>query len=132
MWRKISQKLAGGLRSLLCYLKFFVFEYNELWLVPIGFILWYYSDDILHLFDATAGTYDSGIFQIPLFVVISFSLLLGYVWVTIKLNFPFIWKYYQNTFQKDFETITPYQRICVSLSLLFAFLLVVALLARVI
>ena len=107
---------------------------EELWSIPVAFLVFFLSPYFLRWIDPTAGTYDAGIFQIILFAVICLLVFNGLAWLGIKVVFPEVFKWFQGEFSKDFNSseITKWQRIKISLCLYLAFLFALVVLARVI
>jgi hypothetical protein len=100
----------------------FAKKYNELITIPIALVLWTFSGTALRFFDPTAATYDLGIFQKVLFVIIVTFILCGFIRIVMKLQWPELDKYLGSVFNLDFSVhrnLTPYQKICVSLAVYF-------------
>jgi hypothetical protein len=77
--------------SVVKVLKFFR-TWNEVLTLPIALALWYFSPVILRSFDPTAAVYDAGVFQIILFGVIKFLIASFFAWLTIKLQWPKLYR----------------------------------------
>ncbi len=87
----------------------------EFWGLPVALVLWWVSPMILHLIDATAGTYDAGIFQTVLFAFISILIINALVWLGIRFNFPVLFEYYENGAGEDYKLLTSWQKVVVLL-----------------
>jgi hypothetical protein len=124
----IQNKLLPRLRWGWNYLK----VWRELFSLAVGLLLWMKSSVLLHWLDPTAGTYDAGIFQIYLFAIIGLFVLHGVVRILMKLIWPTVDNYLDHHFKADFQTLSPWQKLKLSSSIFFAFLLAVVLLARII
>jgi hypothetical protein len=110
----------------------FLTDWSELLTLPTALVLWGYSDNLLRLLDPTAGTYDAGVFQLILFAILQLLALHGFVRLFMKLQWPTPDIHLDKYFAVDFESLTPPQRICVSLSVFFGLLFALILLSRVI
>jgi hypothetical protein len=82
-------------------LRKFLYQWNELVSLPIAFVLWYFSGDLLRMIDPTAATYDAGIFQIILFAVIGGLTIHAVAWLLIKITFPGVYGYLDNFLEKN-------------------------------
>lgn len=103
---------------------------EELWSIPLAFLIFFFSPVLLRWIDPTAGTYDAGIFQIILFASICLLVFNGLTWMGIKQLFPELFIYFQNQFKDEFQKLTEWQRIKVSLFVWAFFLLCLVALAR--
>jgi len=97
----------------------FLKQYNELWLLPLGILLWLVSPVLFHSVDETAATYDLAVFQKIIFGLIVFSFCTFNVWIILRLTFPGIFKYLTETFDSDFTNLNPDQK-CEKLKISFA------------
>jgi hypothetical protein len=104
---------------------------EEFFSIPLALIIFFVSPYVLRWIDPTAGTYDSGIFQIILFATISLLIYNGLAWMGVKQVFPEIFFYFQNAFKIDFKTLEPWQKIKVSLFIWALFLASFVFLSRV-
>ena len=109
----------------------YVKVWRELSSIAVGFILWMKSHILLRWIDPTSATYDAGIFQIILFAVIALFVLHGVVRILMKLIWPTTDNYLDNQFATDFKTLESWQKLKLTTSIFFAFLLAAVLLARV-
>ena len=109
----------------------YVKVWRELSSIAVGFILWLKSHILLRWIDPTSATYDAGIFQIILFAVIALFVLHGVVRILMKLIWPTTDNYLDNQFATDFKTLESWQKLKLTTSIFFAFLLAAVLLARV-
>ena len=115
-------------------------DWHEFITIPLSFLLWYVSPQLLRKLDPTAATYDAGIFQILIFATISFLFISGVVWMYIKISFPGIYKFFTKLddeliFDEAVDPkskLTTWQKSLVALSLLFLFFLSMVLLTRVV
>jgi hypothetical protein len=82
-------------------LRKFLYQWNELVSLPIAFVLWYFSGDLLRIIDPTAATYDAGIFQIILFAVIGGLIIHAVAWLLLKITFPGVYGYLDNFLEKN-------------------------------
>ena len=66
----------------------FLMEWNELWLLPISFLLLLGSDPFLKMVDPTAGSFDIGILQAVLVATFCVVWAWSLAWIAYKLSFP--------------------------------------------
>jgi|BioPla2DNA2_1021312.scaffolds.fasta_scaffold27149_4 hypothetical protein len=123
------------LRTLLTLLKrlfrgllAFLVEWNEFITVPLSLLLFAVGGLFIRRIDPTAGLYDSGIFQALLFAVAAFLLLHGVAWFIIKITLPGMFKFMSDFLDRFMEpedefTLKPIQKCVLGLSYLFACLL---------
>lgn len=114
----------------------FLATWSEIITIPLGIILWYFSDTFLRWLDPTAATYDAGIFQIILFSIIQFFIYSGVIWIYLKITFPDIYNYLDNVLGKNLdiknEKLTQWEKSKIVLWLFSLFLLTIVLLARIV
>jgi hypothetical protein len=112
-----------------------VWSFTQVWRefssILVGISLWINSSTLLRWMDPTAGTYDSGVFQIYLFAVIGLYILHGVVRILMKLIWPTSDHYLDHQFAHDFQLIAPWQKLKLSVFIFFALLFALVLLARV-
>jgi hypothetical protein len=86
----------------------------------------------LRHFDATAGIYDFGWFQKPMYVVMVFFFLHAVAWLLIKITFPKVYEYLENVFETNIDEgkaiLNEWQKTLISVSLFFFYLLSLVLL----
>lgn len=97
----------------------FLKKYNELWLLPLAFVLWLVSPYFIHLADETAATYDLAVIQKLIYGLMVFSFSTFNCWIVLRLTFPGIFRYLTEDFDKDFSTLTKQQK-CVRLTISLA------------
>lgn len=108
-------------------------QWAEFIFLPLGLILWYYSGSLLRMIDPTAATYDSGIFQIILFTIISFFILTGVIWIYLKITFPKVYETLEEIATGEgLSKMTPYEKSKVVLWIISLFMISMVLLSRVI
>jgi hypothetical protein len=114
----------------------FLATWSEIITIPLGIILWYFSDTFLRWLDPTAATYDAGIFQIILFSIIQFFIYSGVIWIYLKITFPDVYNYLDNALGKNLdiknEKLTQWEKSKIVLWLFSLFLLTIVLLARIV
>lgn len=116
----------------------FLKTWHEIIAIPLSFLIWFISPYLLRQLDPTAGTYDSGIFQILIFATIAFLFISGVVWTYIKISFPGVFKFIDKldddlmTDEDPKNKLTSWQKSIISLSLLAIFFLSMVLLTRVV
>ena len=113
----------------------FLATWSEIITIPIALILWYFSDTFLRWLDPTAATYDAGIFQIILFSIIQFFIFSGVIWIYIKITFPEVYKYLDDTLGDNLdpknEKMTQWEKSKIVLWLFSLFLMGIILLSRI-
>jgi hypothetical protein len=105
---------------------------NEFIPLIIAFLVFYYSPYALRWIDPTAGTYDIGILQVFITAIIGFCTYQAIVWMALNINWPMLRDYFENHFRSDFKTLTPWQKIQVSLYVYSLLLASIVVLSRVI
>lgn len=86
----------------------------DIWAIPFAVIGFFVSFYILRWIDPYAGTFDIGylqaLFLSSVFIVFANAL----VFLGVKFNFRYMWDHYKdNTFQKDWTKLTPWQRLII-------------------
>lgn len=84
----------------------FLKRYNELWLGPLGVLLWILSPEIIHWLDPTAATYDAAVWQKVIFGLVVFSVCSFSVWLMLRIQFPQLFKYLTEQWDGDFVKLT--------------------------
>lgn len=101
----------------------FLINWNEIITLPIAITILVFAGPFLRNFDATAGIYDFGWFQKPLYAIMVFILLHAFSWVMIKLTFPKAYKYLEEIFETNIDEgkaiLTEWQKSIISVSLFF-------------
>lgn len=105
----------------------------EVWSIPAVLFLWWLSPVLVRQLDATAATFDSGVLQIFALAIIGTVLANGVVFAGIRFNWRWIFRHYAAdrdsvSFTKDWEGLTPWQRVASSLSLFLGLMLCFAML----
>lgn len=85
-----------------------ILDWSELITIPIGLLLWYFSPMIMHWsgFDETAGSYDGAVLQKIIFAIVAISIISGFSWIFIKITFPEVYKYLDDTLGHDLSEDT--------------------------
>ena len=102
-------------------------KWNELWLAFGLLALWPMFTNGLMRMDPTSAALDLGVLHITYVAAISYAVLKGVVWVTLRLDFPFLWAYLEEELISDFKLMEPWKRVTISLAAYFALLLFFAL-----
>ncbi|WP_017730720.1 hypothetical protein [Nafulsella turpanensis] len=126
-WGNAIHKSKPFFRKALSFAK----VWREFSSILLGLLLWFNSPILLRMLDPTAGIYDAGVFQIYLFAVIGLYILHGVVRILMKLIWPTTDHYLDNQFAHDFQLIAPWKKLKLSVSIFFALLFALVLLARV-
>ena len=116
------------MRQIIAWLK----KQNEYIPLVAAFLIFYFSPRVLRLIDPTAGTYDIGVLQVYITAIIGFCVFQAIVWMALKVNWLTIRNYFENTFITDFKTLSPWQKIKVSLFVYSLLFLSIVLLSRAI
>jgi hypothetical protein len=107
-------------------LKKFFKLWTEIWSIPLGLLLFWYSPHIIRFVDPTAGVFDLGILHKLLYAVVAILLGNGIAFLGIKFNFPSVFEFYKSESEPsafdDFKSITPWQRLKL-LAFLYALIL---------
>lgn len=101
-----------------------------LW-IPIFLGIWGVAEIIIRWVDPTAGLFDAGIFQIPLYTAILFIVFMLVAWQTIRITFGELYRYVKDKFKDDFQKLSEWEKIRLYFSIFFALLFALVLLARV-
>ena len=126
-WGNALQKSIPFLKKVRSFAK----VWREFSSILVGLLLWFNSPILLRMLDPTAGIYDAGVFQIYLFAIIGLYILHGVVRILMKLIWPASDHYLDKQFAQDFQLIAPWQKLKLSVSVFFALLFALVLLARV-
>lgn len=104
------------------------FNYKAwIWLVtiPTAFIVYFYGEALILQQRPTAGTFDWGIFEVPLLVLVFALIFKALTILFVNVTFPSFFRYYLNKvaggMRSDLSTLPPIQRLCVFLGVFFAF-----------
>lgn len=76
-----------------------VLKWNEYISIPLAILIWWISPVFLHWVDPTASLYDAGIFQVIIFTVIQFLIYHGMVWIMIKISWPGMYNFLDETLE---------------------------------
>jgi hypothetical protein len=82
-------------------MKNFLKTYNELLSIPIAIVLFFFAPPLYRLIDPGAGQFDAGYFQVLIFAIVAFNVASGVAWLMFRLNFPSLYKYWDNDFEDD-------------------------------
>lgn len=81
-------------------------KYNELWLGPIGFLLWILSGVLITWIDQErAAPYDIAVWQKVIFGLVVFNVSTFNVLVFIRLVNPNVFRYLTEQFDQDFSNL---------------------------
>ena len=68
---------------------------NNEWLgLPFALFIYYFTPQVLHQFDETAGAYDIGQLQILSFAVVKVLVASFVAWIGFKLNYPLVYRFF--------------------------------------
>lgn len=105
-------------------------KFPELLAIPIGLGIWVLSITVLRWLDPTSGTFDAGVFQIPIFSVIQFFVYTSIAWLALRLLYGTLSRYLRYEFKSDFKELSKWQKIKLSYFAFFYLLAVLAYLAK--
>jgi len=77
----------------------FIANWHEFISLPLGLLLWVYSEPLLKLLDKTSAPIDAGIFQIVIYIIIAFLILHAIAWILLRLTFPKVYKFLDDTLE---------------------------------
>ena len=103
----------------------------EIYSLPLALLVWLISPYAIWMLDPTAATFDTGILQIIVYVVVAITAFNGIVFLGIKLNFPVVYEFYKRTAGASFDKLTDFQKICILLFLYISLLLCCVCLAHI-
>ena len=96
-------------------------SYPELASIAVMLALWFTLPLVLRLIDPTAGTFDAGFLQIPVFAILLGLIFLSISWILLRLVFGMIYTYLiSKEYESDFENLSKWQKITLSYSLFFS------------
>lgn len=102
--------------------KRFFKRYPELLSIPAAFGGWVASITILRWFDPTSGTYDAGVFQIPIFAIIQLLVYVSISWMLLGIVFGTARTFLKSELKSAFENLSSWEKIKYSYGLFFALL----------
>lgn len=116
------KKILTLLKALFTYLVNKSKVWPEIYSLPLALVVWLVSPYAIWMVDPSAATFDSGILQIIVYVVVAITAFNGIVFLGIKLNFPVVYEFYKKTAGLAFDKLTEFQKICVLLFLYISLL----------
>lgn len=84
----------------------FLLTWHEFISVPLAILLFWFSPYLLRLIDPTAASYDAGILQKLVIALIAVFLFNGFAWFMLKINFPQVYNYFDDFFEKNLNHFT--------------------------
>jgi len=112
-------------------MKEFFKKYQVIITLAIAIGLWLFSVPFLRELDPSAGIFDAGVFQIPIFSIILLIVFLAVSWALMRVIFGTHYKYLSQKMKTDYENILPWQRLILSYSVFFLLLYAMVQLAKV-
>ncbi|NPV12665.1 MAG: hypothetical protein HPY57_12840 [Ignavibacteria bacterium] len=82
----------------------FIKDWNEIITIPIAIILWFTLPYIIRLIDNTAAFYDAGVLQQIVYAIIAVLIFHGLAWILLKITFPKVYDYLDNTLEKKYDS----------------------------
>lgn len=93
-------------------LKYFLSLLDFIWSVPLAYIFFIvYGIVGEHFFGEGFGFYDPSFFQAALYAVLTLVLFNGVAFVGLWFNFRTVFRYYTTQSKKDYESLSPLQKI---------------------
>ncbi len=80
-------------------------RYNELWLGPIGIILFLISARVVKFLDPEAVSYTADAFQKIIFGHLVFAACIFSAWLALRLTWPSVFRYLVDDFNDDFSSL---------------------------
>jgi len=102
----------------------------EVFALPLAFIAWRLSTNVLRWLDPTSATYDYGIFQIIIFSIIQFFVFFSVAWVVFKTIFGTFGRFLKYRIKDEFQSLTGWQKIKVTYAVFFAMIMILAYLSN--
>jgi hypothetical protein len=96
-------------------------KYNELWLGPLGLLLFVFSAPIIRAVDPEAVVYTTDAVQKIIFGHVAFAACVSSTWIVLRLTWPSAFNYLTAEFDSDFSKLNDNQK-CVKLLLAFCLL----------
>jgi len=124
----MKTKIIEFLKRVNAKIIWFVKDWSEFWAVIPALFLFLYFPQILRMVDPTAGGYDIGYLGKFVLALVFLLLIIAFVWVGIRYNFPTLFKYGDGGLENDWKTLTPWQRMLVYFSVSSFYILVSVLL----
>jgi hypothetical protein len=112
IFRLLAYWLETGSVNLMKWLRTWLLE---LWTIPMALIVFVVSVPVLRLIDPTSATYDAGILQKILFAIIGVLVFNGLAWAGIRMVWKELWVYLNTDYKQDFNSLSKFKKICVSL-----------------
>lgn len=76
-------------------------DWNELFSIPIGLVLFALSPALLRWVDPTAAAFDVGTLHAVVFAVAAFCVLKGAAWLSLRLDFPEIYRWLDDRMEEE-------------------------------
>jgi hypothetical protein len=100
----------------------FLYKYPEVMTIPMSIVIWIVSVWLLRWIDNTAGIYDPGVFQIPLFAIFQLFLFISVSWLVIYLVFGTVRRYLRVDFKKAFNKLSVWEKTKLCFAVFFGLL----------
>lgn len=100
----------------------FLKRYNELWLGPLGLILFLVSMPLIRNIDPRAVAYTMDAFQKIIFGHVCIASALFSLWLVLRLTWPDVFRYLVDGFQKDFSNLIPFHKCVICFAAFFSYL----------
>jgi hypothetical protein len=102
------------------------------WSVPLTFLGWFFYPYLMHQVDPEAGFFDAGVLEVIVIAVLAIISFNAVAYMGVKFNWGIVFRYYADSFSNDFKTLTPWQKVKITLFVYSLYLLaLVATLMRI-
>lgn len=119
---KIIDKARNGFTNLFAKWNEFVLSIILIAIFPATLVFYRFIDE-------TAAALDIAAVLQPIYIAcLVFSVLFGFIWVGMMLNFPTVYEYFEKYFVEHFKCLVEWQKILISLFVFFALFFAVILL----
>lgn len=85
------------MKKLINWLRF----YSNLWMTPVGLLIFYYSPQFIHVLDPTAEVLTVGQYQKIIFVIAGIVVFEGLVQLMMAFNYPSLYRAYKNNYNQN-------------------------------
>lgn len=101
----------------------FLKRYNELWLGPIGLILFIISQPVIKAVDPEAVVYTSDAVQKIIFGHIVFASCIFSTWIALRLTWPSVFRFLVDEFNESLTNLTTWEKLKLSFLVFACYLL---------
>lgn len=86
--------------------------WSQLWTIPLGLCMFYFSPIIIHYIDETAEVLTIGQLQKIIFVIAGMFIVDGLIWMIMWLNFPALYETYKKNYggSEGLNQLSPWEK----------------------